>query len=454
MRSCKLFVFITLSFYGLNIAPVAAQIFAPGANFSDTLEYPVFHARDPYFIFHTPDLSGAPVYGSLVAQAPSGSGPWNFEWSLYDTLGQTFNNYLTENNVNQSLINDLETGCYRVHITGSGVDEIYRAWVFRNRPGLSINKNAQGKVPLFKYTCDYLILEGEAIADQHAYYDLTDGSRRFLANGMQFEWSSDTAGLTIPFYNERLNIQIFEPNIPARDTYYYLRATDSFGLSLSDTVLYESVVTVAAFEVEVNLRKYEKPDGSFFREWEEGREGPAPLEARFINRSLNGDTYRWTFADSSKLGPGVDVTTTTLELSDTASFIYYIPRKYFVTLVSVSEEGCESEMRMTEPINVQASELEVPKFFTPNNDGTNDLFIIKSRSLKEFRIGIFNKAGKLVYEYEQTSDTYEWDGWDGRVGNSDNFAAPGIYYYVIRAIGWDAEKYQGGLFRGYFYIFR
>ena len=45
---------------------------------------------------------------------------------------------------------------------------------------------------------------------------------------------------------------------------------------------------------------------------------------------------------------------------------------------------------------------------------------------------VYNRWGKLVYKSDDPSK-----GWDGYIG--DRPAAEGAYYYVIRALGTDAE---------------
>jgi gliding motility-associated-like protein len=66
--------------------------------------------------------------------------------------------------------------------------------------------------------------------------------------------------------------------------------------------------------------------------------------------------------------------------------------------------------------------LFIPTLFTPNGDGSNDLFFI--RNLPEApsvnRLTITNRWGKEVF----SSDNYQ-NNWDGE-GTSD-----GIYYYLL-----------------------
>ena len=88
-------------------------------------------------------------------------------------------------------------------------------------------------------------------------------------------------------------------------------------------------------------------------------------------------------------------------------------------------------MEMT--VAVSESYLAVPNVFTPNGDGKNDEFRVAYRSLKEFHCWVYNRWGKLVYEWDDPAK-----GWDGTINGRP--AAEGAYFYVIRALGTDAAK--------------
>jgi len=91
-----------------------------------------------------------------------------------------------------------------------------------------------------------------------------------------------------------------------------------------------------------------------------------------------------------------------------------------------------------------ASKLEVPNVFSPNGDGYNDFFQVKAQTLNTFTGIIVNRWGRNVFTWENWQD-YE-AGWDGKLsGGSD--ASPGVYYYIIKAIGTDEVPYdeQGAL---------
>lgn len=90
-------------------------------------------------------------------------------------------------------------------------------------------------------------------------------------------------------------------------------------------------------------------------------------------------------------------------------------------------------------INVLESLLEVPNAFSPNGDGFNEEFRVVFKSLNTYKITIFNRWGRVVYQSTDPSK-----GWDGRIGRS--VAAAGTYYYVIEATGTD--RYSEGKHKG------
>ena len=69
----------------------------------------------------------------------------------------------------------------------------------------------------------------------------------------------------------------------------------------------------------------------------------------------------------------------------------------------------------------------------------NDEFRVAYRSLREFHCWVYNRWGKLVYQWTDPAQ-----GWDGTINGRP--AAEGAYFYVIRAFGTDAAadaKYVG-----------
>jgi len=71
--------------------------------------------------------------------------------------------------------------------------------------------------------------------------------------------------------------------------------------------------------------------------------------------------------------------------------------------------------------------IYVPNIFTPNNDGTNDIFKISASYLERFHGAVYNRWGQLLYEWNDPNS-----GWDGR--NQHLTPVPeGVYYCIIIA---------------------
>ncbi|WP_165940099.1 T9SS type B sorting domain-containing protein [Dyadobacter psychrotolerans] len=68
----------------------------------------------------------------------------------------------------------------------------------------------------------------------------------------------------------------------------------------------------------------------------------------------------------------------------------------------------------------------IPDIFTPNGDGINERFEVKSYFTTTFRMLIYSRWGEVVFQSENALD-----GWDGTIGGKP--ALPGYYLYKIEA---------------------
>lgn len=158
-----------------------------------------------------------------------------------------------------------------------------------------------------------------------------------------------------------------------------------------------------------------------------GSEYSGPLEIAFYSNPTPGAQYYFwaVYKSTERIATRND---------RDMRYTFSEPGAYRV-VCAVNNAYCSSD---SSEVNVQISEsyLAVPNVFTPNGDGKNDEFRVAYRSLKEFHCWVYNRWGKLVYEWTDPSK-----GWDGTINGRP--AAEGAYYYVIRALGTDAAKNAG-----------
>jgi hypothetical protein len=81
--------------------------------------------------------------------------------------------------------------------------------------------------------------------------------------------------------------------------------------------------------------------------------------------------------------------------------------------------------------------------------------MVESKSLRWINVEIFSRSGLKVYSFTGEGDILsQWKGWDGNVNGTSIKASPGVYFYIIRAIGWDDVLYDTKEQRGFVYLYR
>jgi gliding motility-associated-like protein len=116
---------------------------------------------------------------------------------------------------------------------------------------------------------------------------------------------------------------------------------------------------------------------------------------------------------------------------------YTLPGIYSVSLIanSLEPDFCTDTNFLL--IRVEdTSFVFVPNVFTPNNDGFNDYFTIRSHYLNKCTLKIFNRWGTLVYAYNGLA--VKWDG----TSMAGYKVSDGTYYYILEAEGYDRKNYE------------
>lgn len=432
------------------------QISSNTADAVKPLRYLTHTGVDQLFVFYQSHESFYP--GRLTATGP-GAGNFNFIWTKYDDLSDGFNIPIKmETSLASSTIDDLNEGGYRVQISnGIDLDTSFVAWVMLDNFKVWTVKDELGQVPVGESGCpgdlNWIRIAGGVELDREFYYfDLQTHDTLRINNNYDMEWTSDNPDLLIP---NRTNKNALAGNYsiapPYEDTWYILTATDSMGMTEVDSVFYDTKFTKAEFTVEYwdKIVAKEQPalawDADLTTEWNLDKGSlDAPLDVRFTNTSINGFSYTWVFLDTTFEGP--ELAPFEYEESDNIDympeFTYYTADKYYYPyLISVSEEDCRDTFYLEDGIHVIAAQLNIPNVFTPNGDGTNDYFIFKHQSIKEFKITISDRFGRVIYR-KKIDAIYEWDGWNGKVLNSNTNAPEGQYYYVIEGLGYDDKEFR------------
>ena len=97
--------------------------------------------------------------------------------------------------------------------------------------------------------------------------------------------------------------------------------------------------------------------------------------------------------------------------------------------------GCDSFSDVFS-INIEESKLECPNAFSPKSDvESSRIWRVKYKSLVEFKCHIFNRYGMEVFTYSDPAQ-----GWDGK--HNGKYVKPGVYFYVIEAVGADGKEYK------------
>ena len=139
----------------------------------------------------------------------------------------------------------------------------------------------------------------------------------------------------------------------------------------------------------------------------------------------NLTTYEWS-------GPGITDTLNPIQIVYVGNFT----GTGNFTVILRDSAGCEREFPIEVRTEICDPSLEMPNVFTPNNDGVNDFFMpTVFHRVYNFHLRIYNRAGRMVYEFEVRGDfpsEQEWPGWNGRIGGTGSEAPEGVYFWAVR----------------------
>lgn len=437
--------YLIISFLLISNLNGFGQISA-SSDFSEKTEY---SDSDFVFVFCT-DLNDA---GTLIATDSTGFGGYYFEWYKYNESTNGFTKILSGISINtdstSSTITNLANGGYKVVLTNVDTTQEYIAWVYNNN-------NLSVEIQFQENDCDFLALTAHPYSSNGSnYFDTpfvyenpASGTSYTLGNEIaKYEWTSNPEKDSFRSYNGWYTAIVEDEadndsELPTENTIFSVVVTDRFGCQADDNIEYTAIETDADF----SWTNFDVKTGETLNSGNSDAElsGPAPLFVHFKNESLNGKKYTWFFGDTL-WNNDIDTIKTDDFLLETEHTYYYTVadsgKTYTLRLYSESEYGCRDSIFFN--IKVEPSAIKFPNVFTPNGDDQNNVFIVKEedyKSIRNFKITIFNRVGQVVHEYE--GDIRDWEGWKGDVRDGNRKAPEGNYFYVVEVKGWDNVNYN------------
>jgi gliding motility-associated-like protein len=135
-------------------------------------------------------------------------------------------------------------------------------------------------------------------------------------------------------------------------------------------------------------------------------------------------TYSWT--------PVLGLSSATVQspiASPTQNTTYYV--------VITDPLGCSN----TDSVSVAVKEVTcgepviyIPNAFTPNNDNSNDVVLVRGNTIRDLEFKIYDRWGEKVFE---TNDPKK--GWDGYY--QGKLASPAVYVYYVEAVCFDEQRF-------------
>lgn len=177
--------------------------------------------------------------------------------------------------------------------------------------------------------------------------------------------------------------------------------------------------------------------------------GCSPLTVNFTNNSQNASNYAWDFGNGQTANVGTTASQT--QTYTTSSVIQLIAsdgncRDTAYAFVTISICGCTDPTALNyNPLaNVNdgscfypAPTVEVPNVFSPNNDGSNEIFFLKTTNSTNISLTILNRWGDVIFEGSSMTP-----GWNGKTQNGIE-AEAGVYFYKYVIEGLQNQSLEG-----------
>ncbi len=154
--------------------------------------------------------------------------------------------------------------------------------------------------------------------------------------------------------------------------------------------------------------------------------GGVPLDVTFTNTSQNATSYEWDFGNDQFAAVND-------ESEQNSSYEDF--GTYTVWLVA-DNDLCADSISVIITTTVEPW-IFVPNVFTPNEDGSNEIFMVSTENMQSIELMIVNRWGNLMATIDDLNS-----GWDGKTPSGSD-AKEGVYFYKYAAIGLDGSEWIG-----------
>jgi gliding motility-associated-like protein len=178
--------------------------------------------------------------------------------------------------------------------------------------------------------------------------------------------------------------------------------------------------------------------------------GCSPLEVTITNSSQNTTTYAWNFGNgNSTTVTNLDPINQTFNASGTIQLIASQSPTCADTMevaITVNICGCTDPSATNYNASATVDDgsctypfpaAEAPNVFTPDGDGTNDVFFISTKNATNVELTILNRWGHKMFEGSSLNPA-----WNGKAQNGSD-AIEGVYFYKYTVYGPNNQQVEG-----------
>ena len=154
------------------------------------------------------------------------------------------------------------------------------------------------------------------------------------------------------------------------------------------------------------------------------------MNVDFLNQSSDATQYSWDFGNGDELNY--------FEPSNPEISTIYETEGFFNVQLIAQNDLCSDTFSLAiNALEIADPIIFVQNVFSPNQDGTNELFLIDTENIATIELIILNRWGNIMARIESLDG-----GWDGRSSNG-NDAEEGVYFYKYTATGINGSELSG-----------